>query len=352
MKKRVVIFLILLNCFSLFACEKLIPFQVNNKIGFLNEKMKVVFLPEFDDFIYCYEGWVIAINKNESSMHEYILNRNGKRISVPSGQSGFVIGKKHYGFTDFCNSTVYSLETDEKIDFPNFRFYSSTSEENIMIDSISVRPRCNYINLQGELLLAPNNGLKIEWFDKNINLGVRRQNGWAFLIDSNINPINEKKYGFINEFSCGLALTDKGFIDYKGNLIIPISRIPEMNINFQCDVIPIVITQQNTYELYSHEECMNANWAIINSEGKIIKSNIDADSISNFSKDGVAILYKFIKDKPFFYLINTQGEFVNGETFDKIYPSENGFSRARKNNEDYLINVKTGKIINCKDFFN
>ena len=343
------VFFMFLNYFS-FAKDELIPYQIKEKIGFLDEQLNVVFFPEYDDFMYCYKGWAYAFIKTNNTTMAYILNQNGRIIRVPSGNSGFVIGLNYYGFTDYSNSIVYSIISDTKYEFQNFRLFTSEDENFISLDDIKNRPRHNYINLKGELFFSHNEDLSIVWFDKNINRGAKKENGWTFLIDENLNQISKNKWGFINSFSCGLALTDEGFIDTNGQLVIKISRIPEMDITFQCNVIPVVITKSGNYELYSKEECCGANWAILDTSGQIVRSNINADYISSFSNEGTAVIYKFINNKACFNLINKKGEKLLNKTFDRIETPVNGYSRAKRDGVDYLINVISGEVYNCDDF--
>ena len=349
MSKIFIIFL-LFSDLSLTASEKLIPFQLEDKYGFVDENLQIIFFPEYDGYIYCYEGWAYAFKKENNATNYFILNSSSRKIKVPNDKTGFIIGKDYYGFTDLKKSEVYSLKCDSEILFDNYRLFSSSNEDFIEIENISSRPRCNYINLKGELFFSPDKDLSISWFNKDINRGVRRKNGFAYLIDSKLNNISNKKWDFVNQFSCGLALTNEGFIDYDGNLRIKITRTPEIEINFQCDVIPVVIKKDGCYELYSQEECFGGNWAILNIEGKIIKEKIEADAISSFSKDGVAVIYKFINNKANYSLINTKGEFVTDSKYDKIQKSINGFAIAKNDDEDYLINLKTGDVYPCRDF--
>ena len=347
---KIFIVLLLFSNLSLSASEKLSPFLLEDKYGFIDENLQIIFFPEYDGYIYCSDGWAYAFKKEINTTYFFILNASSKKIKVPKDMSGFTIGKDYYGFTNYKRSVIYSLKGDSEIVFDNYRVFSSSNEKFIEIENTSSRPRCNYINLKGELFFSPNKELSISWFNKEINRGVRRKDGFAYLIDSKLNNISDKRWDFVNQFSCGLALTNEGFIDYDGNLKIKITRIPEIEINFQCEVIPIVVKNDGSYELFSKEECFGGNWAILNTEGKIIKDKIEADAISDFSKDGVAVLYKFINNKANHSLINTKGDIITDINYDEIQNSINGFSIAKKDGEDYLINVKTGHVYSCRDF--
>lgn len=349
MKKILLTILVIINSYILNA-QKMIPYMEGEKIGFVNENLQILFSPQFDSIYYEGDYSSIVYKKDSDSLRGYIIRFDKTIINIPENSIGFVIGTDYYGFNYLDNddkTVVFSFTGDEKYEFKKLYLYSSKNTDFIRVDHIGGHPRTNYINLKGELFLPPLNNMKINWFNKELKRGVSINSSGAYFIDSSGKAISNKKWGFIDSFFCGLALTDEGFIDYDENLIIRITRIPEMNINFSCGVIPIVINKQNNYELYSHEDCFGGNWAIINTSGEIIKANIDADSIQAFSIDGVAVIYKMRNAKLSYSIIDTQGNIITKDFYDKIYDSVGGYSRAKKNGKDYLINVKTGEDFEC-----
>lgn len=150
-----------------------------------------------------------------------------------------------------------------------------------------------------------------------------------------------------NGLFIGYLFNKKGYFNKKGELEISVNIFNEQKLNllpvFNSDVIPCTIEDGKIYLQENVVEKKSNNWAIINSKNQIIKSNISADYLYPFSDDGVAVGFN-TDDGLNYFLIDKKGKMITNQKFDFIADLINGYSRAKKNNIDYLISVKDGKV--------
>jgi len=371
MKRLLIIFLFVLITFTSTAKEKIIPYEINNKIGFLNENLEVIHEPEFYKLGACFDKQCYVYNRDTSNKLHYFIVTSDKIIKVPDNVFDVrILGDDYYVFNydssfnkpylnyydDHVTAVIHSNESEEEYLFHNLEFYSSKDVDFIRIDDIKHKPRHNYINLKGEKFFSEDFNLNTRSFNKKLDRGVMAKDTSHYIIDSSLNIISNKEFSFFYDFSddgliLGVTKDERGFFDINGNLIIPISRIPEIDMNYVCNRLPVVINNQGKYDLYSAELCESENWAILDKTGAIIKKNIQASEITRFSEDGTAILKKQDGTKEYhYYLINSDGELLCTDYFDRISNSVNGYCRAKKDGIDYLISSKDGTVYKCEDF--
>lgn len=366
MKLKNIFIILLFITVRLSANEVLIPYEIDNKIGFLNEKLEVIHSPQFDSLSLCLEKQCIAFKRSsDGTLNHYIITSE-KIIRKPKEAIRcIIVGDDYYGFiydywkdskTGIEGTVLYSHNNSDKHIFKDIYFQSSSNQEYIEIEDINNIPRRNYMNLAGEKIFATKQNFNIKDFNITVNRGFIRKDFSDYLVDEKLNLVSGNKFNFYYGFSNdGLILgntdSETGFFDTNGQLVIPIVRVPEMYIGFCCNRLPVVINLVGQYELYSHEDCYSKEWAIINQNGEIIKNHIEADMISGYSSVGIAVLRKYEDDKTKNYLIDINGDFLLNYSFDKIQSFENGYSRAKKDGVDYLISSKDLKVYKCKDFY-
>lgn len=79
MKKNIIFMIYFFVGYLSFAKNLIIPFNQNEKIGFMNEKMEVIVLPEYDSILLQtkYYVWATKKNKNNLITESTIIFSNG-----------------------------------------------------------------------------------------------------------------------------------------------------------------------------------------------------------------------------------------------------------------------------------
>lgn len=371
--KKIFVFLVLLviNPF-LYSSEILIPFRINKKIGFLNENLNIIQKPVYTDInLMCKQAADVYIKKKGSLYLEHYVYtaKNGEIFISSTGDNNYLdisfIADKYMNITSFSDSNLYTinLTTMKSIDeLSGLQLGNSISDEYIIVEydgnnySESESPsRTYFVDINGKKKLSQNDFTEIRCFDPLTKVLIVRKAARLWLVNEYGKYISEKNFSptYQSIISDGLFLgisnDEKGFFNTEGDLIISINRMPELSIKFNSNVLPCII--ENSYiDLYSEENYYSNKWTIIDTKGKIVKTDILANEIHEYSDDGTAVLR--IKDgtKDKFSLIDTKGDIILKDFYDEIDDSINGYCMATKDGVDFLISSKDGTVYKCMDF--
>ena len=194
---------------------------------------------------------------------------------------------------------------------------------------------------------------RIKSFSKDGTIAVIQDEDFVTrIIDSSGNYIVDKTWWELTFYSDGLTYGGRegehGYFDKQGNLVIPVISRRELPRSFHSERLSCIIEDGNI--IIPETDRFSSNWAIIDTKANIIKSNITALDIGEYSDDGTAVLFDYDGDRTLKRkLIDRNGEFIVNEWFDKIQSSINGYSRAILNGKDYLISSYDGSLIKCED---
>lgn len=364
MKKNIIFMIYFFVGYLSFAKNLIIPFNQNEKIGFMNEKMEVIVLPEYDSILLQtkYYVWATKKNKNNLITESTIIFSNGKKRQlelmyeevISIGDDYFAINRKGSNIT----SSIYNISNSSEVLFlNNYIIKNSDSEKYILIENPYDKSKARnfFIDLKGNEYLTNNQYLHVVSLDnESRTIFFETKNNDVVLsdFDGKILIQNNSTIMDIGRVGNGLYLgftksKGSGYYNTKGELIIPINIDNNQTMSllpvFNCNVIPCIIENG---KIRLQERIVNRqsdNWALINLKGKIIKKNIVAQYISEFSDDGVAVLCKNTKNGVKYELINSKGKIITDQDFDFIDKSINGYARAKKRNIDYVIATNTGK---------
>lgn len=341
----------------------LIPFEQDGKIGFINEKFEVVFPPEYTK-IFNQSKYMFYVFESLGGTYLQkfeILFSNGDKKTFANDVYVAFIGDKYYVCSDLSRSIVYDRKTHDIIKKIGYQVHDTPSEKYIFITNVnnSNKSRYFYIDLEGNEYLYDNPYNRRLSYDFDSKSIICFNEDWdKIIIDFEGKPKFDKLFFDLGSIGDGLfigyAKDEQGYFNLNGELIIPIKGLQGKELNscpiFCHSLIPCVLNGDNIYVQEEIMENKSKNWAIINSEGNIVKKNIDADFIFSYSKDGVAIMYKKTDEKKEYSLLDTSGNIITTRKYDSIKEPINGYARARYNNVDYLISTKDGQEFNVSNF--
>lgn len=376
MKRFLIFNVFFLLFFPVFSNEILIPYRMNGNIGFLDKTMKVIQKPKYTN-IYGFSknaADVQIINKDTLYVEQYLFTIFQGEIYLSSSYDDKMYSSIHFisdlyvnmdcnSISEGLNAYTINIKNLEKIDkLSKIALNNSKSLQYIVIDydgnkyPANTNLSRNYlVDIEGNKSLTNNDFTEIRCFDSESKIGIARISGKLKLFNLDGKFVSDKEFSAARAsvISDGLFLAvttnEQGFFNTSGDLVISINRLSELNLCFHSNVIPCVI-ENGKIDLYSDESYYSNNWAIVNSKGEIIKNNIQAIEIHEFSEDGTAVLINKKNGKIIYTLINSEGQNLVNEPFDLIEDSINGYCMARKNSIDYLISSQDGTIYNCKDF--
>lgn len=356
--KKLLLLLFLLTIFINFTNAKnlMIPFEQNGQIGFLNEDMQVLVYPEYSKILNQSENmfWVIKMDSNNRIIKNDIIFFDGIKIPVEGNSKIKFVGEKYYVIYKNQESVVYDNKLHKMVcSFKGYELNNSDSEDYIFITNITDGSKARYffVDLKGNEYLVDNSYQRIVSYDTKSKSIVYVDAEWNESI-SDFNGIQkfDKIISEIGRIGDGLFLgytkTQQGYFNLNGELVIPVNGIEQQKDNlcpvFCCSIIPCILDGNSIYVQESIVEENSKKWAIINTKGKIIKKNIDADYIFPYSTDKVSVMYKTRNNKKTYSLIDTKGNIITTKDFEYISEPVNGYARARSNNIDYLISTKNG----------
>lgn len=357
--RRSFFILLILNIMNFtYGKNVMIPFEQNGKIGFVNEKFQIICYPEYSK-IYNhskYMFWVIKMNENNIICKNDIIFSDGTKLSLNDYKTKVkFIGNNFYVIYKNSESVVYNMENNEIVNiFKGYELEDSESEKYIFVTNIKNKNKSRYfyIDLQGNEFLTNNSYNRILSHDIKTKSIIYADQNWNEKICDFENNLKFNKSIFeIGKIGDGLFLgyreDEQGYFDLNGKLRIRIKGLENQDNHlcpvFCCSLIPCILKDNDIYVQEKVMEYKSKNWAIINTEGKVIKKNIEADFIFPFSDSKVAIMYKKINGEKKYSLLNTRGNVLTKKEYDDIREPINGYSRARIGKVDYLISTKNGQ---------
>lgn len=322
----VLIVLFVAPCFAQKANTKLIPFEKNEKWGFINPKGEIVIKPQFDEVSPFSEG----LARVEVDLKHGFIDTTGK----------FIIEPQYYIARSFAEGlAAVSIESPGT--------WGYIDHKGKFVIPAKLKWAGDFCEGIAEVLAiadpAVPNILKSGYIDKSGDLIVEAKYGWAepfsdglALIADNKPDSNEyfNRKAFIDKngdrvtdffadaesFSEGLAAVKFdsfwGFIDKKGTIVIPPTY----------DFVLRPFT-----EGYAAVNCLNDKAAIINKTGKAITECI-FEEVWGFS-EGLASVQA--SDKKYGF-INTKGKFVIKPQFDFADSFLYGLAKVRVVKEGWI----------------
>ncbi|MBP5443444.1 MAG: WG repeat-containing protein [Treponema sp.] len=341
--------------------ETLIPFEINGKIGFINGKKKIIFPPIYDELLQ-YSSHIMYVRKRANDggpSARFILLPNGNVIEIGLRDDSGLIGDKYYyitkSFKKEIKSELYDFKGNKDLDLNNLQLREGVCETLFITENPydENNSRYDYSNQFGDMLMPHNTFKRIKSFSKDGTIAVIQDEDFVTrIIDSSGNYIVDKTWWELTFYSDGLTYGGRegehGYFDKQGNLVIPVISRRELPRSFHSERLSCIIEDGNI--IIPETDRFSSNWAIIDTKANIIKSNITALDIGEYSDDGTAVLFDYDGDRTLKRkLIDRNGEFIVNEWFDKIQSSINGYSRAILNGKDYLISSYDGSLIKCED---
>lgn len=363
MKKILCLPLVCCLLSGLFSENFIIPIEQNGKIGFINDKMKLISYPEYDNIFLQQDSYVWAVKKDKRNLitESTLIFADGSKKSLSLIKENVrSIGKKYYAIVSDTGSSrlskIYDVITKKVVLITDYEVKDSETEKYILVENPydKTKSRNFFIDIKGNEILPNNSYLHIISYDSDSKTAFfESKDNEVLLIDFDGNILIKDNLTVLDVGSMGDGLfigylfNKKGYFNKKGELEISVNIFNEQKLNllpvFNSDVIPCTIEDGKIYLQENVVEKKSNNWAIINSKNQIIKSNISADYLYPFSDDGVAVGFN-TDDGLNYFLIDKKGKMITNQKFDFIADSINGYSRAKKNNIDYLISVKDGKV--------
>ncbi len=345
----------------------LIPYELDGKIGFLNQDMERIAEPKYKKFTeisrYCAVVQTVAADW-------MVVTFDGTEIPIKSVHNSCLIGDEYFADPEKLpensghriKTTICSVVTDERHVIYDLELSGGTSLAYIHVVNPYDRKyaRHNYINYSGKFKFpADNKWKRLYQYDETYERCVVWDEEFdCRLVDKSGNFIKDLKWDALSQyFSEGLVAGRQngreGYYNAEGELSIPVifHVNDDMNLapSFNSGVLPCRFFD-NMIHIYSDDKISRASdWAVIDAKGNVLVSGITASYIEEFSED-VAVLYSAENPSRERHLIRKDGTILTKEPFDEIQRSSGGYCRARRNGEDYLISSEDGTAYKCKDF--
>ncbi|MBO4640445.1 MAG: WG repeat-containing protein [Treponema sp.] len=351
------IFFYVMVSFSLITIwaqnNRIIPFKINKKIGFVNSNLEIVMEPSFDSI----EEW------NDNTFVLYSEQRKTKVLFNEFGakniQNIILLGNGYYSICTGTDTVIYD-ENSNRIRFLNNLQHDHNSTYNYMIVFNGANE--NILTKDGTYLFDDKKILEIYSYDPLYNTALCRYKSKGFCLITTEGIVNKVSFQFaIRSFNEGLVFGKNlqngvlGFYDMNCNLIIKANIKKDSDMDdwnwfpSATDGVIVLTKDDNDFILLSRSQTFYSdNWHIIDKKGTILAKGIKADYIYPFS-DEVAVL-KICQDAQWKYcLINKKGECITKEKYDEMSSSINGYCMAKKDGVDYLICSKNGNIYKCEN---
>ena len=349
----------------LFSNECIIPFSINGKIGFINEKMSLLTEAQ-------YIGRVVSFNEEMVMVYcksyDVIIGKNGEQLTR-GVDTLLIVDNDKYVISQEGGSYFSRLFSSEKKVlkvFDKIKIIDTDHNGHLMIvdGTDNSSSRYNIINLNGDLLYKNNTFKRIFDYNSEKKVAFVQDNDFNdCLVDSAGETINKVPFqfgmrsmseGFV--FGKNLKTGECGFYDMECKLVVKAgvkngSTMDDWNCypGISCGVIALVNDGEKNVLLSEWQTLHSDNWSIVDSSGHFLEYGITADKIYSFSDD-VAVLMLQEGKKTIYRLINKNGKIITDRDFDQINSSVNGYCMAEKDGVDYLIKSKDGSVYRCLDF--
>lgn len=364
----------------------LIPFTLHEKVGFIDQHMKLVYPAQFirildlsDEFAFVQED--VGKTAEEKDWRYFFIDSHGKHQEIDSSYDfGFLPNDLYYLYANDGYERVYNPKLDmgiprgatmvfhlygkEKKLLPHVQLFTSDTPDYInavITDRKSPHAyKKTYVNIDGEPSFPNIYRSVCGYFSKDEEAAFISSETWRgdFRILTKAGEIREKYlFDYAEYFSSGLAFCVRqgdgaiGFFDTHGELKIPIKVLPgtqqddRINYHFENGIAPAVLIDGNLYAVFYSQRYPSKNWCLINTEGKAVKSGIEASYISNFLNGVSEVCNKENK----YALMKNDGTFITDFVFDAL-ESNHYYVEGKTEGKDVLIDRENGKIYYCEDF--
>jgi len=277
------------------------------------------------------EGFMVVADQDDENKKNYLNLKTGKLLCTEYFNSAFefkngyaTVFKKYGSEIGFIDTTGKYTQLPESIDR-----LDDFSED---IASVRLRNQCySYIKSDGTFLLNNNNLALIECkpFHEGFGLVCRTDrhsisNGYNFIgKDGKLLYDNNEWFQTASSFSCGFAHVrfNNGTFNYikqDGTFLYPLDDSKSLNNDFN-SCWPFVNGFAKVYLKTYYK------YAFIDTQGNLI-SNEYFDSVSEFSKDGIASVFKSNSSN----ILKSDGSLMSEEWFQNLGILRNGFINVQK----------------------
>lgn len=367
MKRFLIILLIIfITTVSLVANEFLIPFTLNDKIGFVDENLHCVLEPQYVGTVESSSKLMVLL---DCKGYDVLIGNNGQLLTRGADRI-VIVDENRYAVSQRGGSGFFRLysSTDKSVlgFYDKLEIESSNKTGSLVINDIEYKygARLNVLDENGAVLFKNNTFKRIFGYDSEKKIALIQDADFDdCLVSITGKIINQNTFRFgmrsFNEglvFGKNLKTGECGFYDMNLNLVIKAGQksdstgedwdcYPSVN----CGVVALVNDGSQNILLSEWQSLHSDNWSLVDSRGQILASGLTADYIYPFSDD-VAVLLVKTNNKWNYSLIDKKGNFITSEIYDKIHSSVNGYCMAQKDGVDYLIRSKDGQVFKCADF--
>lgn len=325
---------------------KLIPFEVNEKWGFINDKGKIVIQPQFDDADCFYEGLATVAVQDKYGF----IDETGKFIIEPQYGEAYEfseglapVAREKDGLWEYID---YKGETVIEAIFTHADNFSEGLAPVMVGNAENDDIRNGYIDKTGNFIIEPQFGWTERFSNGLANIAnLGRETNWhsfynsrAF-IDKTGNRITPF-YSSVHNFSEGLAAVEIdnlwGFIDKSGSLIISaqfdyVRSFSEGFAVYECGkeksgfidkkgnkLTDCIFKESKDFkEGLAPVQTEDGKWGFIDAKGRfVIKPNLlDAEPFYN----GLAKVKVIRKELEYDGFINHSGKFIVNLTKIKLF---------------------------------
>lgn len=332
----------------------LIPFKMNEKLGFVNDKLKIQIQPQYDSLEkYMDDTFIMFLKHNKSYV---LVNKNiTKTVS-----NYLLLGNNCYSLYIYPDTYIYNSNGIQTRVISNLQHdHKSTADYMIVFNGKNE----NILMENGEFMFDDNNILEIFDYDKKTETALVRYLSKGFCLvtkdrikNTDIFIFGMRSLGDGLVFGTNRETGESGFYNMDCKLIIPAeiksgSDMDNWNCypSISCGVASFANNDGKLILLSEGQTQHSTNWCVIDKSGKVLANGITADYIYPFSDD-VAVVKLRSSEKWIYRLIDKKGKIITATDYDEINSSVNGYCMAKKDGIDYLIRSKDGKVFKCADF--
>lgn len=358
----------------------LIPFTLDEKVGFIDQDMKTVYSAEFSCLLGVSGEFALVQKNEEKTWGKYLIDSYGNRQEIDSFYDfDFLPNDWYYVYAR--EKTPYNPDLDlgvpqgstmivniisgEKKLLPHVQLLTSSTLD--YMNAVITDPesphlfRKTYVNIDGKPVFPNIYRSVCGYFSADEDATYISSDTWRgdFRILTKEGEIREKYIfdkldSFYSALAFGIRSGDKacGFFDAYGELKIPVKVLPGTenddyrNYHFEDNILPALLLDGDLYAVFDGQEYASNNWCLINTDAKVVKTGIEASYISPFCK-GVS---KVSNGSDKYALMKKDGTFISDFIFDEVGLFSHYFIEAKCDGEDVLVDRTDGRMYYCKDF--
>ncbi len=350
----------------------LVSFEIEGKIGFVNQRLEKIAEAKYQTLLAVSKHCAVVFT--EGYDYEVVTPRG---VVLTSDERPYLIGDEHYTFYEEIPLPKVSRGRGDIHWRKNIIRSAFSPETSVIYDLellggsslsciVSRNPYnkdaawLNYISSDGTYLFPHKNSFNVlQCFDEDLSRGVVLDKDWSIrLVDETGTSIGNESWRWLGPFSAGLVpgvqmdTGESGYYDKDGTLVIPaVFKVNDIiydgwGTSFGSGVVPCRVIDNEIHIGATKAGFVTPDWAIMDTMGNIVASDIQATCIYEFS-DGVAVLFHYDSNAMTYRLLRPDGTFLTAGQFDFIHGSINGYCRAKKDGVDYLIRSSDGTAYRC-----